>query len=112
MAQVAWPTFTAKRKHLHLVVVEVPLDVSENPRALLDLLVKLVKPSGDFALSGEKMAAGMRLFCAFADPSDADMMVEAINAQEDNVYSGWASEYHCQLNKAEAAAIRCVNYGT
>ncbi len=111
MSQFAWPSFTGKHKNLHLVVVELPIDASEDPWALVDPLVKLVKPKGDFALSAERTAMGARLFCAFAEPADADMMVEATNAQEDNVYSGWASEYHCRLNRAEAAAIRTNNQG-
>ena len=106
MSQFAWPTFTGAHKDLHLVVVEVPIDVSNDPRILVDRLFKVMKPKGDFALSSERTAAGARLFCAFAEATDADMMVEATNAQEDNIYSGWASEYHCQLDRAEAEAIR------
>ena len=106
MSQCAWPTFTGTHKNLHLVVVEVPIDVSEDPKILIDRLFNAMKPNGDFALSSERTAAGARLFCAFAEAADADMMVEVTNAQEDNIYSGWASEYHCRLNSTEAEAIR------
>ena len=105
MSQFAWPTFTGTHKNLHLVVVDVPVDVSNDPGILINHLVKAMKPRGDFALSSERTVAGARLFCAFAEAVDADMMVEATNAQEDNVYSGWASEYHCRLDRAEAEAI-------
>jgi hypothetical protein len=111
MSQFTWPAFMGKHKDLHLVVVELPIDASKDPWALVDPLVKLVKPKGDFALSAERTAMGARLFCAFAEPTDADMMVEATNAQEDNIYSGWASEYHCRLNRTEAAAICGTNHG-
>ena len=108
MPQSAWPAFTRLCKDRHLVVVEVPGDVSRDPEALVALLIDLVSPKGDFAVSAEKTAVGVRLFCAFAEPADVDMIVQATGAQEDNVYSGWgwASEYHCLLDKTSAEAIR------
>jgi hypothetical protein len=106
MPQSAWPTFTRVCRNRHLVVVEVPGDVSKDPEALVALLIDLVSPRGDFAVSAEKTAVGARLFCAFAESADADMIVQATNAQEDNVYSGWASEHHCLLDKTSAEAIR------
>jgi hypothetical protein len=106
MPQSAWPAFTRTCKVRHLVVVEVPGDVSRDPETLVALLIDLVSPKGDFAVSAEKTAVGARLFCAFAEPADADMIVQATNAQEDNAYPGWASEYHCLLDKTSAEAIR------
>lgn len=106
MSQFTWPAFTDACKDRHLVVIEVPADVSKDPAALVALLIDLVSPKGDFALRAERTAAGARLFCGFAEPTDADMMVQATDAQEDNVYSGWASEYHCRLDRRAAEAIR------
>jgi hypothetical protein len=106
MTQLSWGTFNRQHKGCHLVVVEVPADVSNEPVALIDLLINSVQPKDDFAVSSERMADGTRLFCAFAEPADADTMVEATNAQEENAYSGWTSEYHCRLDRAVAEAIR------
>lgn len=106
MAQSAWPIFIDACKSRHLIVVDVPADVAEDPAELIALLIDLVNPNGNFALRAEKTAIGTRLFCAFAEPTDVDMMVQATDAQEDNVYSGWASEYHCQLDRTAAEAIR------
>lgn len=62
-------------------------------------------PEGGFALSSEETAKGTRLFCAFALAGDAESMIDAVNAQEDNLSFGWASEHHCAIDKATAAAI-------
>jgi hypothetical protein len=106
MTQSAWPVFIDTCKNRHLIVVDVPVDVAKDPLELIALLIDLVNPKGDFALRAEKTALGTRLFCAFAEAVDVDMVVQATDAQEDNVYSGWASEYHCRLDRTAAEAIR------
>jgi hypothetical protein len=105
MSQFAWSAFTADSKDRHLVVARVPADITEEPAAVVQLLIKGLAPKGDFALSSEETADGTTVFCAFALAADADMMVEAINAQERNLYPGWASEHHCLLDKTAAEAI-------
>lgn len=106
MPRCTWPAFAQACKNRHLVVVDVPADVSTDPEALVALLIDLASPRGDFALSAEKTAVGARLLCAFADATDVDMIVQAINAQEDNIHTGWASEYHCRLDRTAAESIR------
>lgn len=106
MPQSAWATFANARDDSHLVVVEVPVDVLTEPAALVGLVLHRAAPSGDFALCHEPTAEGTRLFRAFAEPADADLMIQANNAQEENICSGWAREYHCRLDRGAAEATR------
>jgi hypothetical protein len=105
MPQSAWATFANARNGRHLVVVEVPADVSTAAAALVGLLSQRLAPTGDCALRHEPTAESTRLFRAFAEPSEADLMIQATNAQEEKIYSGWASEIHCRLDRAAAEAI-------
>ncbi|WP_300779361.1 hypothetical protein [Enhydrobacter sp.] len=105
MPQFAWPAFTLERKDRHLVVIEVPADVSKEPVELVAFLIKGLLPEGGFALSSQGTAKGTRLFCAFASAVDAESMIDAVNAQENNLSFGWASEHHCAIDKATAKII-------
>ncbi|WIM12987.1 hypothetical protein [Enhydrobacter sp.] len=105
MSQTAWTDFIQRQKDRHLVVLEVPRAISQDPVALVDLLIKNTAPEAGYALSTEIVVDGMRVFCAFANPTDVDNLVQAINAQENNIHSGWASEYHCRLDETSANAI-------
>jgi hypothetical protein len=105
IAQTAWAAFIQEQKDRHLVVLEVPRDISREPVALVDLLIRNMAPEAGYALSTENVADGTRVLCAFANPTDVDNLVQATNAQEENIHSGWASEYHCRLDETSANAI-------
>jgi hypothetical protein len=109
MPQFAWSIFAEKHKRRHLVVVEVPADVTETPASLVGLLIKGLEPMGDFALCAEEAAERAILLCAFALATDADGMIEAINAQENNRYFGWASEHHGVIDQTTAGVIRDID---
>ena len=111
MAQTAWTDFIREQKDRHLVVLEVPGDISQDPVALVDLLIRNMAPEAGYALSTENVVDGTRVLCAFADPTDVDILVQATNAQEENIHSGWASEYHCRLDKTSANAISATPVG-
>lgn len=112
MSQYAWSAFTQTPADRHLVVVEVSAAIAYEPAPLIQLLIQKLEPGGDFALSSEKSPKGMLLFCAFALASDADMMVEALSAREQNEYPGWASQHHCRLDQATVDAITDMLGGT
>lgn len=107
-SQIAWTDFIRDQADRHLVVLEVPRDISEVPVALVDLLIKTMVPEADYALTTEDVADGTRVLCAFANPTDADNLVEATNAQEENAHSGWISEYYCRLDETAANAISAI----
>jgi len=111
MSQTAWTDFIQGQKDRHLVVLEVPRDISQNPVALVDLLIRNMAPEAGYALSTESVVDGTRVLCAFADPTDVDNLVQATNAQEENIHSGWASEYHCRLDETSANAISATPVG-
>jgi hypothetical protein len=111
MSQTAWTDFIREQKDRHLVVLEVPGDISQDPVALVDLLIRNMAPEAGYALSTENVVDGTRVLCAFADPTDVDILVQATNAQEENIHSGWASEYHCRLDKTSANAISATPVG-
>lgn len=108
IAQTAWAAFIQEQKDRHLVVLEVPRDISREPVALVDLLIRNMAPEAGYALSTENVADGTRVLCAFANPTDVDNLVQATNAQEENIHSGWASEYHCRLDETSANAINAT----
>ena len=108
MSQITWTDFVQRQEHHHLVVLEVPRGISQDPVGLVRLLVKYMAPEDDYALRTEDVADGTRVLCAFASPIDADNLVEITNAQEENTYSGWASEYHCRLDETVANAISAI----
>ena len=45
------------------------------------------------------------LFCAFEQASDASVIIDALCGHEDNRHPGWASEFHCSVDKATVDAI-------
>jgi pyruvoyl-dependent arginine decarboxylase (PvlArgDC) len=105
MPQFAWPAFTGERKDRHLVVLDVPARVSAELAAVVRCLISRLQPDGDFALSSEETADGTTVFCAFARSTDAENMIDAVSAHEDNRHPGWASEYHCVIDETAAKAI-------
>ena len=106
MVQFAWPAFTESRRDRHLVVVEVPRHVTEEPAPLLSLMLESLEPKGDFAMSSMKSAAATVLYCAFSSECDANLLVEALGGFEQNVHHGWASEHHCRLDQIMVHAIK------
>ena len=105
MAQFAWPAFTERRYDLHLVVAHVPAGICEDPAALMKLLIERLQPEGDFALSSEQTTRETTLLCAFERGNDASVLIDALSAQEANKHSGWASEFHCSIDKATVDAV-------
>ena len=112
ISQIAWPDFVQGRADRHLVVLEVPRGISQDPVALVALLIKDMAPEADYALSTEDVADGTNVLCAFANAADADNLVEVTNAQEENIHSGWASEYHCRLDQTAANVISAIPIGS
>ena len=105
MPQISWPAFTGERENRHLIVAEVPTRATAHPATLVRRLIERLQPTGDFALSAQQTADGTEVFCAFAQAADADGMVEALGAQEDNRHPGWASEYRCLIDETSARTI-------
>jgi hypothetical protein len=105
MPQFAWPAFTQRRCDLHLVVAHAPAGVCEDPAAFMKLLIERLQPEGDFALSCEGAGSETTLFCAFEQASDASVIIDALCGHEDNRHPGWASEFHCSVDKATVDAI-------
>ena len=106
MSQFSWPAFTADRKDRHLVVVDVPARIAAaEPALLVRRLIEGVQPKGHLAMSAEQLDDGTRVFCAFAEAADAESVVEALDAEEDNRHPGWASEHHCVMDPPEAEAL-------
>ena len=105
MPQFAWPAFTERRYDLHLVVAHVPAGICEDPAAVMKLLIERLQPEGDFALSSEQTDLETTLFCAFERASDASVIIDALCGHEDNRHPGWASEFHCSIDKATVDAI-------
>ena len=71
----------------------------------MKLLIERLQPEGNFALSCERASAETMLFCAFAQASDAYIVIDALAGREDNLHNGWASEFHCSIDKATVDAI-------
>lgn len=105
MPQCSWTALAADSKNHHLVVVQVPTGVTDDPLALIGRLVEELAPAGSFGLSAQKETGSTTVFCAFALAADADGLIEAISAREDNLHLGWASEHHCSIDKRAADAI-------
>ena len=105
MPQCTWSTFAADSKSHHLVVAQVPVGVADDAVALVGRLVEGVAPLGDFAVTSQKETGSTTVFCAFALATDAESMIEAIDAREDNLHLGWASEHHCVIDKMAAEAL-------
>ena len=106
MAQFAWPAFTEKRGDLHLVVVGIPTEISNELSWLLQDFIHALQPEGDFALSAEERTNnGTTIYCAFCRENDAHMLVDVLNGREHNVHCGWASEHHCSLDQRAADVI-------
>jgi hypothetical protein len=106
MPQFAWPAFTADRKDRHLVVIDVPARVTvAEPAALVRRLIEDLQLIGDLAMSAEQTDDGTRILCAFARPDDASSVIEALNAEEDNRESGWASQHRCVLDAPGADSL-------
>lgn len=108
MPQCSWTALAADSKNHHLVVVQVPAGMTDDPLALINRLVEELAPAGSFALSAQKETGSTTVFCAFALAIDADGLIEAVNAREDNLHRGWASEHHCKIDKRVADAIASV----
>lgn len=105
MPQCSWTALAADSKNHHLVVAQVPAGITDDPLALIGRLVEELTPTGSFALTAQKETGSTTVFCAFALATDADGLIEAINASEDNLHLGWASEHHCRIDKRAADAI-------
>jgi hypothetical protein len=105
MPKITWTTLAADSQSHHLVVAQVPAGVTDDPEALVGRLLAELAPIGDFALTSQKEVGATTVFCAFALATDADGMIEAVNAHEDNLHLGWASEHHCTIDKAAAECI-------
>jgi hypothetical protein len=99
MAQFAWPALTEQRKNRHLDVAHVLAGVTDDPAVLMRLLIDRLRPEGDFALSAQETPSATIFLCAFALATDADSMIGAINAHENDLHHGWASEHHCLIDK-------------
>jgi len=105
MAQHAWPAFTERRGDLHLVVAHVAPRIIDDPATVMTLLLERLQLEGDFALSCEQTERESTLFCAFEQARDAALIIDALCAHEDNRHQGWASEFHCSIDKATVEAV-------
>ena len=105
MPPCSWSTVAADSKTHHLVVAQVPAGVTDDAMALIASLVERLAPAGTYALTAQTETGSTSVFCAFSLATDADGLIEAMNAQEDNLHLGWASEHHCTLDKSAAEAI-------
>ena len=105
MAHLSWPAFTQRRHDLHLVVVHALPGVCEDPAALMKVLIARLQLEGNFALSALQKGQETALFCAFEMASDATLIIDALCAHEDNRHKGWASEFHCSIDKATVDAL-------
>jgi hypothetical protein len=105
MAHLSWPAFTERRRDLHLVVVHALPGICEDPAALIKVLITRLHLEGDFALSAAQTDREATLFCAFEMAGDAALIIDALCAHEDNRHEGWASEFHCSIDKATADAL-------
>ena len=105
MPQSIWSVLAQESRSHHLVVAQVPAGVADEPRALVERLIDEMAPFGAYAVTAQAETGSTTVFCAFALATDADQMIDALNAREDNLHLGWASEHHCIIDKAIAEAI-------
>jgi hypothetical protein len=105
MPKSSWSVLAQESKSHHLVVVQVPAGLADDPQALIGRLIEELAPVGTYALTAQKETASTTVFCAFGLGTDADQMIDVLNAQEDNLHLGWASEHHCVIDKSIAEAI-------
>ena len=105
MPQFAWPGFTERPYDLHLIVAHAAAGICEDPASLMKVLIERLHPEGDFALSCVLSNSEITFFCAFAQASDASIVIDALSGHENNLHWGWASEFHCSIDRATVDAI-------
>lgn len=104
-----WSALAQESRSHHLVVAQVPAGVADDPQALVGRLIDELAPLGAYAVTTQKETGSTTVFCAFALATDADQMIDALNAREDNLHLGWASEHHCVIDKSIAEAIAGIS---
>jgi len=105
MAHLSWPAFTERHHDLHLLVAHALAGVCKDPAAFMIVLVERLQLEGDFALSSVQPSDEVTLFCAFERESDAALIIDVLCAHEENQHQGWASEFHCSIDKATVDAV-------
>src|SRR5262249_20918737 len=86
MPKFAWLGFTERSYDLHLIVAHAPAGSCEDPASLMKLLIDRLQPEGDFALSREEANSETMLLCAFAQASDASIVIDALAGYEENLH--------------------------
>ncbi|MBN9491710.1 MAG: hypothetical protein J0H44_31120 [Alphaproteobacteria bacterium] len=105
MAHLSWPAFTERRHELHLLVAHALARVCDDPAGLMKVLIERLQLEGDFALSSVQTSEEITLFCAFKSAGDAALITDVLCAHEENQHQGWASEFHCSIDKATVDAV-------
>jgi len=88
-----------------LVVAHVAPRIIDDPATVMTLLLERLQLEGDFALSCVPSNSEITFFCAFAQASDASIVIDALSGHENNLHWGWASEFHCSIDRATVDAI-------
>jgi hypothetical protein len=112
MSRVPWPKFLHQQQQAHLVVgvvaqAEGPVGGDElyEIRNLLNRLVRLLEPSGDYAATVVRDSGRPEVYFAFVDEADAQKFSAALDAASTATYAGWASQRAFEIEGAKLAHL-------
>jgi hypothetical protein len=105
MTQRPWTHLVDQPAARHLVAVRLAPKVTDEPAALLSMLIEGLCPNGDFALLTRCEEDCAVTLCAFATPRDAERLASAVGAEETEDYREWASEHSFTLDESTVQAI-------
>jgi hypothetical protein len=107
MSRVPWHLFKDRQHRAHLVVAVIA--VSDGPpggdelaaaQSVLLRLVKMHRPTKDYAATVVRDAGRPEAYFAFEDEADATKLAALLNAEVTGSYPGWASQRVFQLDGA------------
>ena len=105
MAQCTWTKVVDDPAARHLVAVRLEPKAADEPAVLMAALIEGLSPAGDFALVTRCEEDGAVMLCAFSHPTDAEALAAAVDAEDTDAYSEWASHRCFTLDRPTAKAI-------
>ena len=112
MSRVSWHLFQEHQQQAHLIVGVLAL--SDRPpggdelaaaQSVLMRLVKMHKPTRDYAATVVRASGRPEAYFAFEDEADATKLAALLNAEVTGSYPGWATQRVYQLDGATVTAL-------
>jgi hypothetical protein len=100
--RLAWIDFLQQHREAHLVsAVVLPSRTAAHLRRLHNLMNRLIEeegPAAPFATAIVREENIVRIYCAFADKRDANVLAQQTNARRADIPSGWATHRSFRLS--------------